>query len=129
MFVIRIDLLKELTLFLLLLLLMILCIDFCLLGSILLLLALSLIISYSDIWMWPRSLHMLFSFPLNSGKFFTSFLTHFSFSSELFCFHDLVSLLLLLVSSFNPWWSDRFHGIIPFFLYILKIYVWVCGQF
>ena len=51
-------------------------------------------------------------------------LTCFSFSRKLFSFYALVSfvlILLLLVSRFNSWWSDRVDSIISIFLYLLRL--------
>jgi hypothetical protein len=30
-------------------------------------------------------------------------------------------LLLLLISSFKPWWSDRIQGVIAIFIYVLLL--------
>jgi hypothetical protein len=53
-----------------------------------------------------------------------SVLTQFSFSSELFSFHDFCKFslfLMLLIYSFNPWSSGRMEGIILVFLYLLRL--------
>uniref|UniRef100_A0ABK0LPH9 Fibronectin type III and ankyrin repeat domains 1 n=1 Tax=Rattus norvegicus TaxID=10116 RepID=A0ABK0LPH9_RAT len=66
------------------------------------------------------------SFSLNFKKFFISFfissLTRLSLSRALFNFHVYVGILplLLLKTSFRPWWSDSTHGIISIFLYLLR---------
>ena len=60
---------------------------------------------------------------LISRKCLISALTHFSFSRELFGLREFARCLwfLLLVSSFNPWWTDRMQGIISVFLYLLRL--------
>jgi len=66
------------------------------------------------------------SFSLNSKtsliSLFISFLTRLSLSRALFNFRVYVGFLplLLLKTSFSPWWSDRTHGIISVFLYLLR---------
>jgi hypothetical protein len=71
--------------------------------------------------------YIVYSFTFNLRKSLISFLisalTYFSFSSELFSFHEFVSFLLfllLLVSSFNLWWTDKMQGVILVFLYPLR---------
>lgn len=49
--------------------------------------------------------------------FLISVLIYFSFSSELFSFHEFVSFLLLFKSSFNPWCSDRMQSVVSIFFY------------
>ena len=61
-----------------------------------------------------RCVYVVCSVSFNSEKFLISFLIsnlfHFSLSRKLFCFHEFVNFLLfllLMISSFNPWWSAR----------------------
>lgn len=62
----------------------------------------------------------------NHKKFLISILTHFSFSSELFIFHEFIHFLLL-IPSFSLCWSGRMQGV---FLYLLRLAcVQVCVQF
>ena len=59
--------------------------------------------------------------------FFISSLTQRPFSRELFNLHECVGylvFLLLLKSSFNTWWSDKIHGIISVFFYLLLLALW-----
>jgi len=66
------------------------------------------------------------SFSLCSKKslisFFISSFTKLSLSRVLFNFHVYVGVLplLLLKTSFRPWWSYTTHGIISIFLYLLR---------
>ena len=67
------------------------------------------------------------SFSLNSIKslmsFFISSLTKVSLRRVLFSFYVNVGFplfMLLLKISLSPWWSDRMHGIISIFLYLLR---------
>jgi hypothetical protein len=56
-------------------------------------------------------------------SFFISSLTKVSLCRVLFSFHmNVVFLLfmLLLKISLSPWLSDRMHGIISIFLYLLR---------
>lgn len=66
-------------------------------------------------------------------SFLVSFSTWISFPSKLFSFHEFVcclSLYLLLISTFNPWRSDRTQGIISIFQYLLNlISVLMCDLF
>jgi hypothetical protein len=51
-------------------------------------------------------------------------MTHWSLSNVLFSFQlfaHFLLLFLLLNSSFNALWSDRMHGIISIFLYLLRL--------
>jgi hypothetical protein len=51
-----------------------------------------------------------------------------SFSRELFSFHEHVDFLLFLSSlrsSFSSWRSDRMHGIIAIFLYLLRLVLYL----
>ena len=41
--------------------------------------------------------------------------------SELFSFHELVSFLFLVISSFIQWYLDKMQGVISIFLYLLKL--------
>jgi hypothetical protein len=75
--------------------------------------------------------YVVASFSLNSKKsslsFFISSLTNLSLSRALFSFHvyvDFLLFLLLLKTSLSPWWSDRNHGIISIFLYLLRPVLW-----
>ena len=67
------------------------------------------------------------SFSLDSKKLLISFLifvlTHFSFTTELFSFHEFISFLFLLflIFSFNQWWLDGMKGIISISLYLLRL--------
>jgi hypothetical protein len=70
----------------------------------------------------------MFSFSLTSRdllvSFFISSMTHWSLSNVLFSFQlfaCFLLLFLLLSSSFNALWSDRMHGIISIFLYLLRL--------
>lgn len=65
------------------------------------------------------SFHSIFKNVLISFQIFV--LTHLSFSSEFFNFHQFVGFLLLLISSFNPWWSDRMQDVTSIFLYLLRL--------
>ena len=73
------------------------------------------------------------SFRKSLISFFISFLTQRSLSREMFNFHkciDFLVFLLLLKSSFNPWWSDKIQGLISVLLYLLRLLCdWVYGQF
>ena len=77
------------------------------------------------------------TFSLNSRKslisFFISSLTKLSLSRELFSFHEYVGFLmflLLLKSSFNPWWSDKIQLFFQFYCMYRELQcVWICGQF
>jgi hypothetical protein len=67
---------------------------------------------------------------LNSKKslisFFIPSLTNISLR-RVFIFHVNVGFplfMLLLRISLNPWWSDRIHGTISIFLYLLKPVLW-----
>ena len=71
--------------------------------------------------------YVVASFSLKSKKslisFFISSLTKVSLSRVLFGFHVNVGFLLiilLLKISLSPWWSDRMHGTISIFLYLLR---------
>lgn len=62
-----------------------------------------------------------------------SVLIYFSFSSELFSFHEFVRFLmflLLFISSFNPWCSDRMQSVVSIFFSLWAL-LWapICGQF
>jgi hypothetical protein len=55
---------------------------------------------------------------------FISSVTHWSLSNALFSFQlfaYFLLLFLLLISSFNALWSDKMHGIISIFLYVLRL--------
>jgi hypothetical protein len=55
-------------------------------------------------------------------------LTKLSLSKMLFIFHVNIAFLLfamLLKISLIPWWSDRMHGIISVFLYLLRPVFWL----
>jgi hypothetical protein len=79
--------------------------------------------------------HVGSSISLNSIKvfdFFISSLTKLSWSRVLFIFHEYVDFLLFLVlfkSSLSLWCSDRMHGIISIFLYLLSVLCLLFGQF
>jgi hypothetical protein len=71
--------------------------------------------------------YVVASFSLNSKKplisFFISSLTKVSLRRMLFSFYVNVGFplfMLLLKISLNPWWSDRMHGTISIFLYLLR---------
>ena len=71
--------------------------------------------------------YVVASFSLNSKKslisFFIPSLTKVSLRRVLFSFHVNVGFLLfmlLLKISLSPWWSDRMHGTISIFLYLLR---------
>jgi hypothetical protein len=73
---------------------------------------------------------VVFSFSLTSRKLLISYsissMTHWSLSNVLFSFQlftCFLLLFLLLISSFNALWSDRMHGIISIFLYLLRLAV------
>jgi hypothetical protein len=75
--------------------------------------------------------YVVSSFSLNSKKslisFFIPSLTKVSVRRVLFSFHVNVGFLLfmlLLKISLNPWWSDRVHGTISIFLYLLRPVLW-----
>lgn len=53
-------------------------------------------------------------------SFLTSVLIYFSFSSDLFSFYAFVCFLLL-ITSFNPWWSARMQDIISLSFYLLRL--------
>lgn len=57
-----------------------------------------------------------------------STLTQFSLTRDLFSSHVLV-MFLLLIFSFNLWWSGRMLGIISIFLYLLVLASCQCAQF
>lgn len=66
----------------------------------------------------PLSLHILSTHFLKSFRplifFLIDVLTHLLFNIVLFSFNEFISFLLfllLLISSFNPWWSHRMHGV------------------
>jgi hypothetical protein len=70
----------------------------------------------------------MFSFSLTSRNLlissFISSVTHWSLRNVLFnlqLFAGFWLVFLLLISSFNALWSDRLHGIISIFLYLLRI--------
>ena len=76
--------------------------------------------------------YVVASFSLNSKKslvpFFISSLTKLSLNRVLFCFYVYVGFLLfmlLLKTSLRPWWSNRMHGIISIFLYLLRPDMWL----
>jgi hypothetical protein len=55
-------------------------------------------------------------------------MTHSSLSNVLFSFQlfaCFLLLFLLLSSTFNALWSDRMHGIISIFLYLLRLALWM----
>jgi hypothetical protein len=67
---------------------------------------------------------MLVEFRGTENHFFISSMTHASLSNVLFSFQlfaCFLLLFLLLISSFNALWSDRMHGIISIFLYLLML--------
>ena len=71
--------------------------------------------------------YVVASFSLNSKKslisFFIPSLTKVSLRSVLFSFHVNVGFplfMLLLKISLRPWWSDRIHGTMSIFLYLLR---------
>jgi hypothetical protein len=71
---------------------------------------------------------VMFSFSLTSRNLlinsFLSSVTHLSLSNVLLGFQFFACFLLmflLLISSFNALWSDRMHGIIYVFLYLLRL--------
>jgi hypothetical protein len=71
------------------------------------------------------------SFSLNFKKslisFFIPSLTKVSLRRVLFSFHVNVGFplcMLLLKISRRPWWSDRIHGPISIFLYLLRPILW-----
>jgi hypothetical protein len=71
------------------------------------------------------------TFSLNSKKslisFFIPSLTKISLRRVLFSFHVNVGFplfMLLLKISLRPWWSERIHGTISIFLYLLRPVLW-----
>jgi hypothetical protein len=60
-------------------------------------------------------------------SFFISSLNKLSLSRVLFSFLVYVcfpSFLLEFETGLSVWWSDRMHGIISIFLYLLRSYLW-----
>ena len=75
--------------------------------------------------------HVVASFSLNSKKsliyFFIPSLIKVSLIRVLLSFHVNVGFLLfmlLLKFSLSPWWSDRMHGTISIFFYLLRPVLW-----
>ena len=71
------------------------------------------------------------TFSLHSRKslipFFISSMSKLSLSKQLYSFHVFVGFLLFLLllrNSCRPQWSDRIHGIISIFLYLLRSVLW-----
>ena len=71
---------------------------------------------------------VVWSFSLNFRKSlistFISSLTYWWFRWALFNFHVFVGfleLVLLLTSSFIPWWSDKVHWVIPTFFVFVEV--------
>ena len=80
-----------------------------------------------------RCVYVVCSVSFNSEKFLISFLIsnlfHFSLSRKLFCFHEFVNFLLfllLMISSFNPWWSYRMQG--AYFSFLVSVEICFASQ-
>lgn len=72
--------------------------------------------------------YVMSSFSLNSRKYLFIYLfifLIFALTQRLFSFHEFAGFLLLLKSTFTPWWSDRMQAVISIFFYLLDL---LCDQ-